>query len=550
MAAPPLAPAGDARLTLPQALALADQHRMAGRYAQAQDLCHQVLRHHPRNAVALHLLGVTAYHMGQVPAALDLMRQAVAARPDVAIYHSNLCEMYRLTGRLDDALAAGQQAVGLDPRSPQAHGNLGIVHYERDDYEAAIDSYQRAIALAPDVPQHYSNLGNAFRAIHRLEESIAAHQRAIALQPDFVDAYANLGSALHLIGRLDDAVAAFRHTIALAPQNGNAHHGLSIIMLLRGELPEGWDEYEWRWRSTEVQPRRLTGQEWLGEPLNGRRLLIHAEQGFGDVLHFCRYLPLFRERIGRALFLVPQALHGLMAATFPWLDVIYPGLRTTGVGHDVYTAVLSLPRLHRTTLATIPATVPYLAVPAAARQRWAERIGNGEGLRVGIVWAGNPKHINDLNRSLPLNALAPVLGVAGVRFFSLQVGGREREIERLPEGKVTDLAPELGDFIESAAAIAALDLVIAVDTSVAHLAGALGKPVWVMLPWVPDWRWLLDRSDSPWYPTMRLYRQPVRHDWTTVLQQVADDLAALAEGNRDRAAPEGAVAELDGRESA
>lgn len=527
-------------VTFPQAIALADQHRQAGRLAAAEELCWQVLRANPRQPAALHLLGIIAHQRGQAPTAIDFVRRAIAITPDMALYHSNLGEICRLAGRPDEALAAGLQAVRLDPDSAQAHCNLGIAHYDLGDYAAAIACYRRAVTLDPGFAKAYSNLGNAFRAVHRLEEAIAVHERALTLQPGFADGHANLGSALHLIGRIEDAVAAFQRALALDPQNANAHHGLSIILLLKGRLAEGWREYEWRWRSTETLPRRLSGGEWQGEYLNGRRLMIHAEQGFGDVLQFCRYLPLFRERIGHAVFLVPEALRSLLAESFPWLEVTFPG-RQRPV-YDCYCALLSLPRLQGTVLETIPATVPYLRTQAGPARRWAAEMataptGGGGELRVGIVWAGNPKHINDINRSLAISFLVPVLGVKGVRFFSLQVGERGRDLQHLLAGAVTDLAPMLTDFAETAAAIAALDLLIAVDTSVGHLAGALGKPVWLLLPWVPDWRWLLDRSDSPWYPTMRLFRQTSHGDWATVLRQVGDDLAAVVQGDRRRLLP-------------
>jgi tetratricopeptide (TPR) repeat protein len=536
---PPVGGAGGGMLALPEVIALAERYRGAGRLAEAEDLCWQVLHKHPHHAPALHLLGIVAHQLGQTPAALDLMRQAIAASPDNALFCSNLCEMSRQAGRVDEAIAAGLRAIALDPSSPNAFNNLAIAYYDKDEFGSAIEYGRRAVALAPGMANGHSNLGNAYRAVHRLEEAIAAHERAIALRPDFVDAYANLGSALHLIGRLDDAVAAYQRALALDPQHGNAHHGLSIITLLRGDFGRGWREYEWRWRSTEVPPRRLGGTEWRGEPLGGQRLLLHAEQGFGDVLQFCRYLPLFRERIGRALLLVPQPLHALLAATFPWLEVIHPGERTEPLAYHRYCALMSLPLLHGTVLETIPAQVPYLRVPAPAIERWAARIG-GDALRVGIVWAGNPKHINDMNRSLPVEGMAPFLQVPGTRFYSLQVGGHANDIARLPGAGIMDLAPQLTDFVETAAAVAALDLVIAVDTSVAHLAGALGKPVWLLVPFVPDWRWLLDRSDTPWYPTMRLYRQPARFDWGTVLARVTADLAVMA-GARSRS--RGAAAE-------
>ncbi len=524
------------RVPIPQVLSLAEGHRQAGRIAQAENLCWDILRARPNHPEALHLLGIIAHQSGQAAMGMDLVRRAIAAAPSVALYHSNLCEMARLAGRLDEALAAGMRSVALDPASAQALNNLGIVYFERNDFDAAIDFYCRSLAIDPASPTVQSNLGNAFRSSHRFDEAIAAHTRALELRPDYVDAMANMASALHLSGRLTEAAALYRRALALAPKNANSHHGLSLLLLLDGNLSEGWAEYEWRWQSTETKPRRFRGAEWRGEVLGNRRLLIHSEQGFGDVIHFCRYLPLIKDRAERPLLMLPAELTELMAENFPWVEIVAAG-SAGKIEYDCYVALLSLPFLMQTTLATIPSVVPYLRPPAAAAARWAAKIQPMAGLKVGLVWAGNPNHINDRKRSLPLAALQPIIDVPGVRFFSLQRGSGEHEVVALPPEGIVNLGPWLANFGETAAAVSELDLIITVDTSVAHVAGALGKPAWVMLPAVPDWRWLLDRSDSPWYPTLRLFRQTRQNDWDGVIGQIATELAAMAGGASESRLP-------------
>jgi tetratricopeptide (TPR) repeat protein len=522
--------------TVAQVLEQAERLRHQGQLAQAQDLCEQVVKAQPRHAEALHLLAIVLHQAGDVATAIDMLKRAVTANPNVPLFYSNLAEMLRLAGRLDEAVAAGRRAVELHPGYAHGLNNLGIVHYDRREYEEAAQCYLRAIARDPGFAEAHNNLGNAYRTLHKLEDSIACYDRALQVRPTYVDAVANQASALHLIGRLDDAIAAYRRAIGMHPLHANAHSGVGLLYLLNGDLAEGWYEYEWRWRSSELTTPPLPGAVWGGESLAGRRILIFSEQGYGDALQFCRYLPLLRERGATVLLRVPSALRALMTESMPWLQVSSEA-KGSFPPYDCHCALLSLPHRLETRLETIPAAVPYLRAPEEALRRWASRIEAGaDELKVGIVWAGSKLHVNDVNRSIPLSSWAPLLAVEGVKFFSLQVGDAARALAAEPKPGITDLSPLLTDYAETAAAVEQLDLVISVDTSVVHLAGALAKPTWILLPWVPDWRWLRDREDNPWYPTARLFRQPERFAWEPVMARVARELAA-ARSDRRRLTP-------------
>ncbi len=443
--------------------------------------------------------------------------------------------MCRLAGRVDEAVAAGRRALKLEPNYPEALSNLGVALYEQTDFEAAAGRYRRAIELRPDFALAHSNLGNALYAMKRFDEAAAAYRRAIGLAPNFADAWSNLGTTLHHAGCYEDGMAALRRAIALAPHHANAHSGLGILLLMRGDFGEGWEEYEWRLLSSEVKGPRFPQRPWQGESLAGRHLYVQAEQGFGDTIQFARYLPLLQARAGAVSLRVHQGLATLLRESLPGVEVF--GDRGTPAPADCECALLSLPRLFKTRLETIPAAVPYLRVPAEVAACWRQALGTVPGLKAGVAWAGRPEHVNDFRRSLDLATLAPLLATPGVGFVSLQAGPRAADIKAQAVRQLDDLSPKLGDFAATAGAVAALDLVVAVDTSVAHLAGALGKPVWVLLPWVTDWRWLIGREDNPWYPTMRLFRQRQNEPWSEVVARVADELAAVAQGDTARLMP-------------
>jgi Flp pilus assembly protein TadD len=522
-------------MPLAKALAVAEQHRRAGRLAEAENWCWHILDGWHNEPTAMHLLGLIAHQSGRVGDAVERLRRAATLAPDVPLYHANLGEICRIAGLTAEAVAASRRALALNPDYPEALSNLGVALYDGKNYEEAAACQRRAMALAPDFALAHSNYGNALHALKRFDEAIAAYRRALELAPLSADIWSNLGISLHHAGRDKEAVVALRRAVALAPNHANARSGLGIMLLMHGDFAAGWDEYEWRLQSTEVKGPRFPQRPWEGESLLGRHIYVKAEQGFGDAIQFARYLPRLEARAGAVSVRVHESLLTLMRESFPGIAIY--GDHGEPRPADCECALLSLARIFRTRAETIPAAVPYLRPPEAIAARWRQRLATLPGLKTGVVWAGRPGHTNDFRRSLDLAALAPLAAVPGVAFASLQVGPAAAALAADPPLAIADFAPELGDFAETAGAVAALDLVIAVDTAVAHLAGALGKPVWVLLPWVADWRWLIGREDSPWYPTMRLFRQKQDESWPAVVARVAAELTAVAAGDTARLMP-------------
>jgi tetratricopeptide (TPR) repeat protein len=523
-------------MPLGEALQYADRCRNEGRAMEAEAVCRQILQTQPNMAGAEHLLGVIAHQNGKLGEAIEHVQRAVGLAPGVALFHANLGEMLRLAGRPKLAVKEVRSALAIEPDMPAALSNLGVALYDLKDYEEASRAQRKAIAVAPNFAEAHCNLGNALYALRKFDEAIAAYRCAIELKPDYADAWANLGTTLHHSGSFDEAIAALRRAIALAPHHANAHSGLGILLLMRGELGEGWDEYEWRLRSTERKGPRFPEMPWAGESLAGKHIYVQAEQGFGDTLQFARYIPTLAQRAARVTLRVHQQLVTLLRESLPGIIVL--GDRGDPAPYQCDAVLLSLPRLFKTRLESISAEVPYLRAPAGAARRWQERLANRKGTRVGLVWAGNPEHVNDTRRSLDLKALAALFTVPGTSFVSLQHGPRTADLRTLKgNAAIENLGSQFEDFTDTAAAVSALDLVITVDTSVAHLAGALGKPVWLLLPWVTDWRWMLHRDDNPWYPTMRLFRQKRGEAWTDIVPQIAGELAAVAQGDAARLMP-------------
>ena len=518
-------------LSLSEALALAERCRGEGRLAEAETLCRRILETQPDLAETEHLLGLIAHQSGKFEEAVEHVRRATELAPRVALFHANLGEMFRIAGRPRLAAEAARRALAIEPKMATALSNLGIALFEMRNYAAAVEAHRQAAAAKPDFAEAYSNLGNALHALRRYDEAIAAYRRALEIKPSYADALANLGTALYHSGNFEDGAATLRHAIALSPHHANAHSSLGLILLMRGEFAEGWDEYEWRLRSSERTGPRFPERPWQGESLAGRHIYVQAEQGFGDTLHFARYLPLLAARAGAVTLRAHQQLVTLLRESLPGITVL--GDRGDPAPYDCETALLSIARLFKTRLETIPAAAPHLRPPAETAQRWQERLAAMAGIKIGLCWAGNPEHSNDARRSIDLSMLEPLFALPGASSASLQFGNRAADLKKLKRIKapIDDLSPQLTDFAETAGAIAGLDLVITVDTAVAHLAGALGKPTWVLLPWVADWRWMLEREDNPWYPTMRLFRQQRGQDWAEVIARMADELTAVVRGD-------------------
>jgi len=473
---------------------LATDHYHAGNFPEAERVCRQILAAQPHDADAWNLLGLLSYHAGRTDLAVELIHRALALNPNVPAYHSNLGNLLRLAGKTDDAIAAYQAALALDP-------NLGEV---------------------------CSNLGSALAAQGRLDEAIAAYQQALERNPMLVEAHSNLGNARVDQGRIDQAIAAYRAALALRPDHAEVHCNLGMCLLLQGDLAAGWTEYEWRRQGGDAAPSRSRFSQplWDGGGLAGRTILLHAEQGYGDTIQFIRYAPLVAARGGRVVVECPPELIDLLSqltcvnAWVPYGQPLPP--------FDVHYPLLSLPFAFGTTLQSIPSYEHPLQVPAdrAELGRRLSAAGRGDKLKVGLAWRGSPHHKNDRNRSIPPSLLAVLATAANAQFFSLQVQSPAAPDDAPPPGlPLVDVTSEFHDFADTAALIDHLDLVISVDTAVAHLAAAMQKPVWLLLPLAPDWRWLLARSDSPWYPTMRLFRQPTAGAWPEVLDEVAAALA-------------------------
>jgi tetratricopeptide (TPR) repeat protein len=489
-----------------------------GQPKRAIDYFEKALRLNPK-AIELHNnLGMALQDVGRLDEAIGCYRKALSLEPDVVESLHNLAGALRERGELDAAQTYYERALGLRPDHFESHIGLGVVLRDLGRLEEAVAHYERVLSVVPDHPETLNNLGIALTDLGQPQEAIARYERALALQPQRAETYYNLAIALERQERRTEAIASYGRALALKPDYAQAHFNRAYALLLTGQLEEGWQEYEWRFAVARYD-RKFERPLWSGEPLAGKRILIPAEQGFGDTLQFIRYVPAVVERGGKVVLEVPEPLVRLARAVAAASEVIAVGDPLPAF--DYYCPLLSLPRVLRTTLATIPSAVPYLSVPTEVSAAWSERIA-APGLRVGLVWAGRTVGAIDLR------LLQPLWEVAGISWFSLQVGEDAGDPSSIDGVKIADLAPWLTDFAETAAAVYHLDLVISVDTSVAHLAGALSRPTWIMLRHPPEWRWLLERKDSPWYPTARLFRQTNEGDWQGVVHEVAAALAQIA----------------------
>ena len=532
----------------------------------AEEAYRRAIAARPIYAPAHSNLGNLLQDMGRLDDALSSHLHAVELDPAAAAYHFNLANVLKelnqfdaaLTsydralwlephyvaawgnkggvlmdqGRFEEALFGYEQSVALRPQDAKAHSNRGNALVALRRFEEAIASFERAIEIDPGDPQSYMNLGNALIGAGRLDAAIDCLMRAVSIDPGYAEACSNLGSALKTVGRFAEAFDQYDRAIRLEPALAEAHWNKGLTQLLLGDFRNGWRSYEWRWKTKDYL---RTAQDfaqplWVGQgSLAGKTILVHCEQGLGDTIQFCRYLPLLAARGARVVLTLPRVLLGLLQ-NLPGVDqfvVQGEALPPT----DVHCPLLSLPLAFETTLATVPSPRGYLKPDPLKLARWSDWLGEKTKPRIGLMWSGNAQHKNDHNRSIPLASLLSCLP-APFEYISLQ-----REV-RDADQRLLDLHPEirhvglgLEDFTDTAALCALMDLVISVDTSVAHLSGALGRPTWVLLPYLPDWRWLLEREDSPWYSSAILHRQAVAGDWGAVLDQIRRDLLAVEPGD-------------------
>ena len=515
-------------------LSAAERFHNAGRFSEAVELCRTILAEDRQNAMALLILGSAASELGNAGLAHACLQQSVALRPGDARAWVVLATHLLRSGDSELALQACETALRVAPGFAAAHVAMGSIHASARRYVLAETAFRGALALAPTMVDAEVNLGSALFYQGRLEEAVAAQRRALALQPRHIHALKNLAASLRALGDYGGALTVYRQAVAAAPHFAEAHRDEALLLLLLGQFEEGWAKYEWRLRASTRGAAPIEGPRWNGERRAGGTVLLQAEQGLGDTLQCLRYVPLVAQRCDRVILNLPPSLArrggdalSVVAQRTTFAEPLPP--------FDCHCALLSLPGIFATSLDNMPACTNYLRAPAGSGDGWRREFASQARMRVGVVWAGNPDHENDHNRSIPFAHLLPLFDECEIDFYSLQVGERAADLQAMTDGSVTDLSERFHDFADTAGAIEALDLVISVDTAVAHLAGALGKPVWLLLPFVPDWRWLLDRDDSPWYPTMRLFRQARRGDWNEVVARVGRELRQIARGDRCKA---------------
>jgi tetratricopeptide (TPR) repeat protein len=481
----------------------------------------------PDHVRALYSRGSVLRDLHRLAEALASYDATLAIKPDHVEALNNRGLVLLDLRRLAEALASFDRALRLRPDYARALNNRANALQELGRPAEALAGYDKALAIEPAHAEAHYNRGIVLRDLHRPAEALAGFDQALSINPNHVDALNNRGIVLRDLNRSQEALASYDRALSIAPGYAEAHSNRSCLRLLLGDFHQGWEELEWRWRTPACAPWRRDFAEplWLGaEPLSGRTILLHAEQGFGDAIQFARYAPLVAARGGRVVLEAPAGLAALFARIEGVAAVVVRGETLPPI--DCHCPLLSLPLAFETRPETIPATVPYLSASEDRVRKWRQRLPQTEARRIGIAWAGNPNFKGDQTRSLGLARLAPLLSVPGATFFGLQRDLRDGDREILGNNsQITHLGDAIEDFDDTAAIMACLDLVISSDTSVAHLAGALGKPVWVLLQYAADWRWLRDRPDSPWYPTARLFRQPELGDWESVVGQVKDALA-------------------------
>ena len=578
--------------SISEMLAVAIQHQQTGKIAVAESIYQKILQHEPQNVEVLNSLGAMAHHSGEIGLATTYFHQSLAAQPNNPDGYNGLGIVLQAQGCLDEAIDCYQRALILKETAPEFHNNLGsalqakgylveaIAHYQQAlelnsefaeawsnwsavlalqaDYVTAIAYCQKALLFQPQRAALYDQLGNLYQQQGQLDAAAAAYeqailyqptlaaahnhlgnirqqqgqfavalhhfQQALVLKPDFADAYNNLGIALRQCRQVEASIAAYEQAIALKPNFVEAHWNKALSQLLLGDLQAGFVGYNWRlqWDPFRSQPQ-LTQPHWDGLPLLGKKILLQAEQGLGDTVQFIRYVPLVAQLGGWVIVQCQPSLVALLA-TVAGVQQILP-IGAPLPSFDVQASLMSLPGLLGTSLATIPNQVPYLKLPQTS---FSVAIPPGTRIKIGIVWTGNPDNPYNPDRSCPLSYFLRGLDLPGVVLYSLQHEVPIADRDLFNQSPLQDVGSHLLDFVDTATAIAQMDLIVSIDTAVAHLAGALGKPVWLILPFVPDWRWMLDRSTSPWYPTFRLFRQQAWGDWAGVFEQVNQALQRAA----------------------
>jgi tetratricopeptide (TPR) repeat protein len=503
---------------------------------EAKAAYREALRLRPEFPEVLLNLGNLLYDEGKFAEAALCYRTAIAVRPAYVKAWCNLGNALQMLGGLREATRCYERTLQLDPDSTAAQHNLGNAWMARRDYSRAEECFRRTVAMSDQRAEHHNSLGNALFQQRKTGLAEACYRRALELEPGYAAAHINLANSLMRYGQRAEMIAHYARALELDPKSAGGHYNLALALLREGRFVEGWREHEWRWDFRELKLHRRHGAkpQWRGEPIHGETILLHAEQGLGDTLQFVRYAPLVAERGATVLLEVQPRLVRLIQR-LPGVQRVIARGDTPGE-FSWQCPLMSLPLAFGTTADTIPRRASWIEADSGAEkdawQQWP-----GAGLRVGVCWAGNPQYRSDEQRSMPLRALLPLADVAGISWFSLQMGPACGQMTPLANAfPLHDASSRCRDFAETAALVATLDVVISVDTSVAHLAGAMGKPLWLVLPQLADWRWMDHREDSPWYPTARLFRQQQCGNWSGPVENIREELKKLAASSEANAA--------------
>ncbi len=504
------------------------------RYEEALVSYDKALALKPGYAAAFNGRGGALSGLKRLDEALASYDKALALKPDFADAFNNRGNALMKLKRYEEALASFDRALELKPVYPEAINNRGLALQELNRFEEALASCDKALALKPDFAEAFNGRGAALLGLRRPGEALSTFDKALALKPDFEEAFNNSGAALHELKRFDEALASFDKALAIRPDYADALFNRGLSALLMGDFPAGWRGYEHRWDCKNAGARTLLAPypNWKGEDISRKRIIVYEEQGLGDIIQVSRFLTQLVALNAEVTFLLRSTMHRLLRVSAPSARLVAEPPK--GESFDFQCALMSLPGAFGTSCKNLPPSIPYLSAEEGVVARWREHLGD-HGLKIGICWQGNPDSKADIGRSFPLRCFEPLAAISGVRLVSLQKTHGLDQLKNMPSGMEVETLGEEFDggpdaFIDTAAVMSCLDLIITPDTSLAHLAGALGRPVWVALKHVPDWRWMLDRSDSPWYSTMKIYRQKIWDDWDSLFDQLAADVAKLKAG--------------------
>jgi len=471
----------------------------SGDFEQAEKIYQQILTIEPENSQAILFMGVLAYNVDK----LDIAR----------IYM--------------------EKAMELSPGNPACYVNLGNVCQSENKYKQAIGLYEKCIELDKNHIQAFSNLGVAWTKTGEFKKAADSLQRAIKLNPDYAEAHNNIGKVFEHLGKEDLALDHYNKALKIAPDFVEPGWNKSLLQLTRGDFVNGWQGYELRWKRQNALVRKIdAGQKWQGQNLNGKTIFVYEEQGLGDTLQFIRFLPLLKKQGAIVIFEVLPSLLRLVLDSKELFDRLWAGIKGVDTRKadrfDYHVPLLSLPNLFKIDINTIPADIPYLRADTHRSSIWEKRLAMDDCFKIGITWSGHPQHKNDTNRSVHLSLFSGIAKIKNVKLISLQKEKQEKWTDIDPNLIFyKDMGDEIEDFADTAAIIDNLDLVISVDTAIVHLAGGLGKSVWTLIPFLPDWRWMKKREDTPWYPDMKLFRQPAPHDWQSVFKNIEQNLAKI-----------------------